>query len=170
MRNWGNLSVPLKPSPWGEGGWPSGQTDEGAMIERFRFLQGDFAACGRRVTFSTMRKSPKNRRGTAQDERLRAHIRLSPGPPFTRAANAEVFLCRKGAGSSADWFPLVFRCRSLGNHRNPGTPLVDSAFVRVGLNCGSVRRRTTDRLLIPVGTAHLGHPCPSLCAHPLENR
>ena len=56
LRDWGNLSVPLKPSPWGEGGWPSGQTDEGAMIERFRFLQGDFAACGRRVTFSTMRK------------------------------------------------------------------------------------------------------------------
>ena len=36
--------------PRGEGGWPSGQTDEGAMIEQFRFLQGGFAACGRRVT------------------------------------------------------------------------------------------------------------------------
>ena len=48
---------------------------------------------------------------------------------------------RKGAGSSADWFSLVFRCRSLGNHRTPGTPLLDCAFVRVGLNSGSVGRR-----------------------------
>ena len=48
---------------------------------------------------------------------------------------------RKGAGGSADWFPLVFRCRSLGNHRTPGTPLLDCAFVRVGLNSCSVGRR-----------------------------
>ena len=48
---------------------------------------------------------------------------------------------RKGAGGSADWFPLVFRCRSLSNHRTPGTPLLDCAFVRVGLNFGSVGRR-----------------------------
>ena len=48
---------------------------------------------------------------------------------------------RKGAGGSADWFSLVFRCRSLGNHRTPGTPLLDCAFVRVGLNSGSVGRR-----------------------------
>ena len=58
-------------------------------------LLGDFAACGRRVTFSAMRKSPmaqatfscpfgaihlENRRGTAQDGHWRAHIRpfLSP--------------------------------------------------------------------------------------------
>ena len=30
-----------------------------------------------------MGKYPKDRRGTAQDERIRAHIRLSPGPPVT---------------------------------------------------------------------------------------
>ena len=34
-------------------------TDEGAMTERFRFLQGDFAACGRRVTFWTGQKVTK---------------------------------------------------------------------------------------------------------------
>ena len=54
--------------PRGEGGWPPGQTDEGTIIERFRFSQGGFAACGRRVTFPAMGKSPKDRRGTAQDE------------------------------------------------------------------------------------------------------
>ena len=37
------------------------------MIEQFRFLQGDFAACGRRVSFPAMGKKPKDRRGTAQD-------------------------------------------------------------------------------------------------------
>ena len=69
------------------------------------FLLGDFAACGRRVTFSAMRKSPmaqatfscpfgaihlENRRGTAQDGHWRAHIRPSLSPlafghlPLTR--------------------------------------------------------------------------------------
>ena len=45
--------------PRGEGGWPSGQTDEGAMIEQFRFLQGGFAACGRRVTLPTAARRRK---------------------------------------------------------------------------------------------------------------
>ena len=32
-------------------------------MERFRSSQGDFAACGRRVTLPTAAKSPKRRRG-----------------------------------------------------------------------------------------------------------
>ena len=78
----GSPLSPLKPSPWGEGGWPSGQTDEGAMIEQFRFLQGDFAACGRRVSFPAMGKKPKDRRGRAPMG-VPAHSRTSPRPPFT---------------------------------------------------------------------------------------
>ena len=75
------------------------------MIEQFRFLQGDFAACGRRVSFPAMGKKPmaqatfscpfgaihlENRRGTAQDGHWRAHIRPSLSPlayghlPLTR--------------------------------------------------------------------------------------
>ncbi len=77
----------LKPSPWGEGGWPPGQTDEGTIIERFRFSQGGFAACGRRVTFPAMGKSPKDRRGTAQNERFALIFALPPDPLFTGAAN-----------------------------------------------------------------------------------
>ena len=40
--------IPPKAFPLG-GRWPEG-ADEGAMIARFRSLQGDFAACGRRPT------------------------------------------------------------------------------------------------------------------------
>ena len=73
--------------PRGEGGWPPGQTDEGTIIERFRFSQGGFAACGRRVTFPAMGKSPKDRRGTAQNERFALIFALPPDPLFTGAAN-----------------------------------------------------------------------------------
>ena len=61
---------------------------------------------------------------------------------------------RKGAGSSADWFSLVFRCRSLGKGRELGTPLMESAFVAVGLKCGSGGRRILRRFPISVGAAH----------------
>ena len=48
------------------------------------------AQCGRRVSFPAMGKKPKDRRGTAQDGRFRAHIRPSLSPlafghlPLTR--------------------------------------------------------------------------------------
>ena len=61
-----------------------GQTDEGATIERFRSSQGDFAACGRRVSFWMPRKKPKRHQGAAQDERF-ALIFAAPGPHFTGA-------------------------------------------------------------------------------------
>ena len=65
-------------------------TDEGAMTERFRFLQGEFRrlrAAGEfrpagRVSFWTPRKKPKRRQGAAQDERF-ALIFAAPGPHFT---------------------------------------------------------------------------------------
>ena len=89
----------LKPSPWGptplvkgrcreategigKGGWPPGQTDEGTIIERFRFSQGGFAACGRRVTFPAMGKSPKDRRGTPQRRTSFANDGLPPDPIY----------------------------------------------------------------------------------------
>ena len=53
------------------------------MIEQFRFLQGGFAACGRRVTFWTARKSPKNRWGAGSGWTLRVHIRRPPRTPIT---------------------------------------------------------------------------------------
>ena len=71
--------------------------DEGATIERFfvgpdaligpldgSFRRGDFAACGRRVSFWMPRKKPKRHQGAAQDERF-ALIFAAPGPHFTGA-------------------------------------------------------------------------------------
>ena len=75
---------PTKPSPSGGRWLAEGQTDEGATIERFRSSQGDFAACGRRVSFWMPRKKPKRHQGAAQDERF-ALIFAAPGPHFTGA-------------------------------------------------------------------------------------
>ena len=86
---------PRGPTPLIKGRWPKargdrerwlaeGQTDEGATIERFRLSQGDFAACGRRVSFWMPRKKPKRHQGAAQDERF-ALIFAAPGPHFTGA-------------------------------------------------------------------------------------
>ena len=44
--------------------------------------RGDFAACGRRVTFPAMGKSPKDRRGTAQDERSALIFAFPPVPLY----------------------------------------------------------------------------------------
>ena len=52
------------------------------MIEQFRFLQGDFAACGRRVSFPAMGKKPKDRRGTAQDGHFVSIFALPPDPYY----------------------------------------------------------------------------------------
>ena len=46
-------------------------------------MQGSFAACGRRVTFPAMGKSPKDRRGTAQDEHFALIFAFPPVPLFT---------------------------------------------------------------------------------------
>ena len=51
---------------------------------KHRFFQGDFAACGRRVSFWMPRKKPKRHQGAAQDERF-ALIFAAPGPHFTGA-------------------------------------------------------------------------------------
>ena len=99
---------PRGPTPLVKGRWPKargdrerwlaeGQTDDGATIERFfvgpdaligpldgSFRRGDFAACGRRVSFWMPRKKPKRHQGAAQDERF-ALIFAAPGPHFTGA-------------------------------------------------------------------------------------
>ena len=54
----------------------------GQVSNQVRFTQEDFAACGRRVTFPVMGKSPKDRRGTAQDERSALIFAFPPVPPF----------------------------------------------------------------------------------------
>ena len=94
--SWGPRKTGVQgPTPLIKGRWPKargdrerwlaeGQTDEGATIERFRSSQGDFAACGRRVSFWMPRKKPKRHQGAAQDERF-ALIFAAPGPHFTGA-------------------------------------------------------------------------------------
>src|SRR5699024_9694727 len=44
--------------------------------------QRDFAACGRRVSFPAMGKKPKDRRGTAQNERFALIFALPPVPHY----------------------------------------------------------------------------------------
>ena len=79
---------------------------------------------------------------------------LPPVPRYRGRQLGDLGGYRKGAGSSADWFSLVFRCRSLGKGRELGTPLMESAFVAVGLKCGSGERRILRRFPISVGAAH----------------
>ena len=84
------MSPPKKAFPLGGRWHGEAVTDEGAMTERFRFLQGGFRrlrAAGEfrpagRVSFWTPRKKPKRRQGAAQDERF-ALIFAAPGPHFT---------------------------------------------------------------------------------------
>ena len=63
---------------------------------------------------------------------------LTPGPLFLRERQlGRLFHQRKGAGSSVERLPLVFRRRLSGSSRKLGTPLFDSAFVAVGLKYGA---------------------------------
>ena len=101
-----------------------------------------------------MGKYPKDRRGTAQDEHFVLIFALPPVPRYRGRQLGDLGGYRKGTGSSADWFSLVFRCRSLGKGRELGTPLMESAFVAVGLKCGSGERRILRRFPISVGAAH----------------
>ncbi len=57
------------------------------FIRSFRRSQGDFAACGRRVSFPAMGKKPKDRRGTAQDGHFVSIFALPPVPPFTKVTH-----------------------------------------------------------------------------------
>ena len=52
------------------------------FIRSFRRSQGDFAACGRRVSFPAMGKKPKDRRGTAQDGHFVSIFALPPVPHY----------------------------------------------------------------------------------------
>ena len=86
-----------KPSPWGptplvKGRWPKARGDRVRWPRRGRMrgqvsdciccTQGSFAACGRRVSFPAMGKKPKDRRGTAQDERSALIFALPPVPHY----------------------------------------------------------------------------------------
>ena len=66
-----------KPSPWGEGGWPLGQTDEGAMIEPFRLSLGSFAAPAA-SDFLDGQKVTKEPLGTRPMDYGSAVLRLGP--------------------------------------------------------------------------------------------
>ncbi len=66
-----------------------------------------------------------------------------------------------------DCVPFYHRCRSLGGGRDVGTPLFDSAFVWVGLNCGSEERRNLKGMRR--GRSQTGPRLP-VSAHVLEIR
>ena len=53
-----------------------------AALRRLRSETRLRAQCGRRVTFPAMGKSPKDRRGTAQDERSALIFALPPVPHY----------------------------------------------------------------------------------------
>ena len=101
----GFAAVSLKPSPWGEGApvrtlgrmrglplkaFPLGGrwhgeavTDEGAMIERFRFLAGRFRRLRAASDFLNDEKVTKESPGDAADGHFVPIGPLTPGPPFT---------------------------------------------------------------------------------------
>ena len=108
---------PRGPTPLIKGRWPKargdrerwlaeGQTDEGATIERFRLSQGDFAACGRRVSFWMPRKKPKRHQGAAQDERF-ALIFAAPGPHFTGAQLGSLAVNAKARAAQLTGCPSI---------------------------------------------------------------
>ena len=116
----------------------------------FPFRRG-ISPLRRRVSFPAMGKKPKDRWGTAQDGHFVSIFAFPPDPHLREPPMRRAAYWRKGAGGLADRFSLVFRCRLLGSHRNPGTPLFDSTFVAVGLNFGSEIRRALERPPIFVG-------------------
>ena len=93
---------PAKPSPWGEGGWPKARrmrglplkafplggrwhgeavTDEGAMIEKFRSLQGSFAAPAA-SDFLDAQKVTKKAPGGGRNRRFGRASRLHAARPL----------------------------------------------------------------------------------------
>ena len=104
----------------------------------------DLAACGRRGSFCKIfwgfRRHvlilafPLGADSPCQGE-------SAPDPILWERQLGRPFRRRKGAGGSVDTLYLVFRCRWLGGNRGPGTPLFESAFVAVGLKCGSGKRQ-----------------------------
>ena len=69
-----------------------------------RCTQGDFAACGRRVTFWTARKSPKNRWGRGR-RALRAHRTAFPRPRLRGTRTCQVLQYFRRAKS--EWLSAV---------------------------------------------------------------
>ena len=67
------------------------------------FAEGCFAACGRRVTFPAMGKSPKDRRGTAQDERSALIFALPPAPHYR--GRVPVRSCNISGAQNLSGFP-----------------------------------------------------------------
>ena len=65
----------LKPSPWGEGGWPSGQTDEGTGFGLNSLYAGNFAAAAA-SDFLSDEKVTKESPGDGSGWTLRVHIRI----------------------------------------------------------------------------------------------
>ena len=79
----GDFAAPLsKPSPWGEGGWPSGQTDEGAVI-KFVACCGGFRRCGGEVLSQRWERTQRIT-GDAGDGHFVPIGPLTPDPVFTR--------------------------------------------------------------------------------------
>ena len=92
----------------------------------------------RRASFWTPRKKPKRHQGASAIDRNGYAVPTSmPPAPWTPILRERqlggLYSLRKGAGGSVDSLFLVFRCRWLGTNRGLGTPLVESAFVAVGL-------------------------------------
>ena len=64
---------------------------------------GGFAACGRRVTFWTARKSPKNRQGGGSGWTLRVHIRRPLEPHY--GGRVLVRVCNISGAQNLSGFP-----------------------------------------------------------------
>ena len=74
-----------------------------AALRRLRSETRLRAQCGRRVTFPAMGKSPKDRRGTAQDERSALIFALPPVPHY--GGRVPVRSCNISGAQNLSGFP-----------------------------------------------------------------
>ena len=72
-----------------------------AALRRLRSETRLRAQCGRRVTFPAMGKSPKDRRGTAQDERSALIFALPPVPHY--GGRVPVRLSKISGARKSEW-------------------------------------------------------------------
>ena len=142
--------APKKPSPWGEGGWPPGQTDEGAVTEYVRFSRGDFAApaasdflSDEKVTKESPGKRPMDYGSACAPPRSIGP--LSPDPHFTGAANyAAWFVNAKARVAQSTHRTSSFATADLAMVESLELPFLRAPLLRRGSSCAAGDRRAAD--------------------------
>ena len=135
-----------KPSPWGEGGWPLGQTDEGTMTGHVRLSRGVAAPAAR--YFPSDGKVPKGSPGDAAGANSVRHDGLPPDPHY--GGRVLVRFCKiSGAQNLSGWCLSLPGHWALGLHKFP--------LVRFH-NCAWIYRANAPGVEYAVGAGVLTRP------------